>query len=105
MNELTESLMLLGLRRHLAHFLALLLVLNKEISLRELSQLSGYAKSRISEIMKALEDRGLVEVRIIKKRSYYRVKVNELKKLIEEKERKLLELKDFLDKCGEGEGA
>lgn len=104
MDWLVELLTLLGLRRHFAYLLALLLVFNKEVSLKELSQLSGYAKSRVSEIMKALEDRGLVEVRVIKKRSYYRVRTNELKKLIEERERKLLELRDYLERSPSGKG-
>ncbi|ADV64907.1 helix-turn-helix domain-containing protein [Desulfurococcus mucosus] len=84
MNGLLTLLSLIGLKPNMARIIAILLLSNKALSLSEVCNATGYAKSRVSEIMRILEAKGLVEVSIVKKKAYYKVRVEALRKHIEE---------------------
>jgi len=89
MSGLSYLLSLIGLKPNMVKIMTLLLLSNRALSLRELSELTGYGKSRVSEIMKVLEARGLVEVSIDKKRTYYRARIDALIRHVEEHVRSL----------------
>lgn len=89
MRGLNLLLSLTGLKPSMARIPAVLILSSRELSLSELCEATGYTKSMISEIMSVLEARGLVEASRVKRRVSYRVRVDALRKLIEEHLEKL----------------
>ena len=81
----------IGLKPNTARIMAVLVTSNKALTLREICEATGYTKSRASELMKLLEVSGLIEVTIVKKRAYYKAKIDELVKRVERHLEKLAE--------------
>lgn len=81
----------IGLKPNTARIMAVLVTSNKALTLREICEATGYTKSRASELMKLLEVSGLIEVTIVKKRAYYKAKIDELVKRVERHLEKLVE--------------
>ena len=91
MKGLITLLNTIGLKPNTARIMAVLVTSNKALTLREICEATGYTKSRASELMKLLEVSGLIEVTIVKKRAYYKAKIDELVKRVERHLEKLAE--------------
>jgi len=76
MLSLAKLLQLTGLSATAALILAILIVEGRPLSLKELSEKTGYAKGHLSSILQFLESRKLVE-RVYEKRRKLLVKVKE----------------------------
>lgn len=85
MDPLYNLLGLLGLRRGVILVLLAMIVAGREMTLKELAEQTGYAKSRVSEYLQTLEEMGLVRKTRAKKKVLYSVHLDELSRFLRER--------------------